>query len=57
MRHLQGARTMLVGFLITLVLAAGGMMVAHAEKNTEALAADHVILMLTDFFRRGRAGA
>jgi uncharacterized membrane protein YkoI len=43
MRHLQGARTRLVGFLMTLLLAAGGLVVAHADKNTEALAADHVI--------------
>jgi hypothetical protein len=47
MRHLQGARrarNMLVGFLTTLLLTAGGLVVVgHAHKAPEALSADHVI--------------
>jgi hypothetical protein len=43
MRHLQGARNMLVGLLTMLLLTAGGLVVAHADKTTPALAADHVI--------------
>ena len=43
MRHLQGARNMLVGFLTTLLLTAGGLVVAYADKTTPALAADQVI--------------
>jgi uncharacterized membrane protein YkoI len=44
MRHLQGVSHTLVGLLAVLLLTAGGLVVvAHAEKNTEALAADHMI--------------
>jgi hypothetical protein len=43
MRHLQDTRNMFVGFLTTLLLIAAAPMVAHADRNTEALAADHVI--------------
>lgn len=43
MRYLQRIRTMFVGFLTTLLLTAATMMVAHADKTTPGLAADHVI--------------
>jgi uncharacterized membrane protein YkoI len=43
MRHLQGVSTKLVGLLAVLLLTAGGVVVAEAEKNTEALAADHMM--------------
>jgi uncharacterized membrane protein YkoI len=44
MRLLQGTKAMRVGLCALLLLTAGGMMViAHADKNTQALAADHVI--------------
>ena len=43
MRYLQRVRTLFVGFLTTLLLTAAPMMVAHADKSTPALAADHVI--------------
>jgi hypothetical protein len=44
MRHFQRAKNMLAGLLATLLVAAGGLvMVAHADKTTPALAADHVI--------------
>jgi hypothetical protein len=44
MRRLQGTKTMRVGLCALLLLVAGGMMVvAHANKNTQALAADHVM--------------
>ena len=43
MRHLQGARNVFAGLLTTLLLAAGGPVVAHADRTTEALAAEHVI--------------
>lgn len=44
MRLLQGTNTMRVGLYALLPLTAGGMMVvAHADKSTQALAPDHVI--------------
>lgn len=43
MRYLRRVRTMFVGFLTTLLLTAATMMVAHADKTTPGLAADHVI--------------
>jgi uncharacterized membrane protein YkoI len=43
MRRLQGTKAMCVGLCALLLLTAGGMVVAHADKNTQALAADHVI--------------
>ena len=44
MRHLQRAKIMLAGLLVTLLLTAGSMAgVAHAGKTPPALAADHVI--------------
>jgi uncharacterized membrane protein YkoI len=44
MRHLQGVSNKLVGLLAVLLLTAGGLVVvAQAAKNTEALAADHMI--------------
>jgi hypothetical protein len=44
MRHLQRAKIMLVGLLVTLLFTAGSMAgVAHAGKTPPALAADHVI--------------
>src|SRR5215475_8867301 len=46
MRHYQGARTMFVGFLTTLLLTAGGMVVtAHADddEGTWALTADQAM--------------
>jgi uncharacterized membrane protein YkoI len=43
MRHLQGVSNKLVGLLAVLLLTVGGLVVAEAEKNTEALAADHMI--------------
>jgi uncharacterized membrane protein YkoI len=44
MRLLQGTKAMRIGLYAILLLTAGGMMVvAHANKNTQALAADHVI--------------
>jgi hypothetical protein len=44
MRLLQGTKAMRIGLYALLLLTAGGMMVvAHANKNTQALAADHVI--------------
>ena len=44
MRRLLGTKAILVGLCALLLLTAGGMVgVAHAEKHTEALAADHVI--------------
>lgn len=43
MRPLHGATRMLAGLCTTLLLTSGSMMVAHADKTTPALAADHVI--------------
>jgi hypothetical protein len=44
MRRLQGTKTMCVGLCALLLLTMGSMVgVAHAGKNTEALAADHII--------------
>jgi hypothetical protein len=44
MRLLQGINAMRVGLCALLLLTGWGMVVvAHAERNTEALAADHVI--------------
>ena len=44
MRHRQGANIMRAALLATLLLTAGGMVaLAHADKTTPALAADHVI--------------
>ena len=44
MRRLQGINAMCAGLCAFLLLTAGGMVVvAHADKNTQALAADHVI--------------
>lgn len=46
MRHFQGARTMFVGFLTSLLLTAGGMVVAvHADddEGTWALTADQAM--------------
>ena len=44
MRLLQGAYAMHIGLYALLLLTAGGVTaVAHADKNTQALAADHVI--------------
>ena len=44
MRLLQGTNAIRVGLYALLLLTAGGMMVvAHANKNTQGLAADHVI--------------
>lgn len=44
MRRFQGTNARRVGLCALLLLTAGGMMVvAHADKNTEALAADHVM--------------
>jgi hypothetical protein len=44
MRQLHGAKATFVGLCTTLLLTAGGMVgVAHADKTTPALAADHVI--------------
>jgi uncharacterized membrane protein YkoI len=43
MRRLQGTTAMRVGLCTLLLLTAGGMMVAHADKNAQALAADQVI--------------
>jgi hypothetical protein len=44
MRLLQGANARRIGLYALLLLTAGGMMVvAHADKNTQALTADHVI--------------
>jgi uncharacterized membrane protein YkoI len=44
MRLLQGTKAMRIGLCTLLLLTAGGMMVvAHANKNTQALAVDHVI--------------
>jgi hypothetical protein len=47
MRLLQGTKAMRVGLCALWLLTAGGMMVvAHADKNTRAFAADHVIACL-----------
>jgi hypothetical protein len=44
MRPFHCTKAMLAGFCATLLLTAGSMMgVAHADKTTPALAADHVI--------------
>jgi uncharacterized membrane protein YkoI len=44
MKLLQGTKAVRVELCALLLLTAGGMMVvAHADKNTQALAADHVI--------------
>jgi uncharacterized membrane protein YkoI len=43
MRHLQGVSNKLVGLLTVLLLTVGGLVVAQAAKNTEALAADHMM--------------
>jgi uncharacterized membrane protein YkoI len=44
MRSLHGAKALLVGVCLTLLLTAGSMVdAAHADKTTLALAADHVI--------------
>jgi hypothetical protein len=44
MRLLQDTRAMRVGLCALLLLTTGGMtVVAHANRNTRALAADHVI--------------
>jgi len=44
MRRLQSTEAWRVGLCVLLLLTAGGMMVvAQADKNTQALAADHVI--------------
>jgi hypothetical protein len=44
MRHLQGVSNTLMGLLAVLLLTGWGMVVvAHADRNTEALAADHLI--------------
>ncbi len=44
MRLLQGTKAMRIELCALLLLTAGGMMVvAYANKNTQALAADHII--------------
>jgi hypothetical protein len=44
MKQLHGTTIMLVGLCATLLLTVGSMVaVAHADKTTPALAADHVI--------------
>jgi uncharacterized membrane protein YkoI len=44
MRSLHCAKALLVGVCATLLLTAGSMVdAAHADKTTQALAADHVI--------------
>jgi hypothetical protein len=43
MKPLHGTTRMLAGLCTTLLLTAGSVMVAHADKTTPALAADHVI--------------
>jgi len=44
MRRLQGTTVMRVGACALLLLTVGGMMVvAHADKHTQALSADHIM--------------
>ena len=43
MRRLQRTKAMRVVVCALLLLTAGGLVVAQADKNTETLAADHVI--------------
>ena len=43
MTHRRCTKERLAGLCATLLLAAGSPLVAHADKTTQALAADHVI--------------